>query len=393
MKLKQSPDDFHVTELTRRTCGSGPFAFYSLEKTGWTTPDAIAAVRRRWDIADARRISFGGLKDRHAVTRQHFTIYRGPARNLSHHGVSVAFLGMTDAPFSSRDIAGNRFRITIRDLPAREARAASGRVPALIAHGVPNYFDDQRFGSTDGGEFIARLLILGRFEEALKLALTQPYEYDKASVRDEKASLAGLWGRWPELKAVLPRGHARSLIDYLTGHPSDFRGVIERLRPELQGLYLSAYQSFLWNRMLAALITEVVPGERLRTFRLKLGPVPTPPTLTAEEASRLGVDLPLPSARVQLPPNSPWRKLIDNALADQGFTLPEMKVPGVRRPFFSRGDRPAWVVPSGVSAEVAGDERHAGKRRLNLVFDLPRGSYATIVVKQLTQTDAYPAAP
>src|SRR2546425_8917597 len=34
-------------------------------------------------------------------------------------------------------------------------------------------------------------------------------------------------------------------------HPTDFKGALERLRPELRGLYLSAYQSYLWNRMLA----------------------------------------------------------------------------------------------------------------------------------------------
>ena len=57
--------------------------------------------------------------------------------------------------------------------------------------------------------------------------------------------LAGAQGR-------LPKGHGRSLIDYLVASPTGFQRRGGRLRPEFQGLYLSAYQSYLWNRMLAA---------------------------------------------------------------------------------------------------------------------------------------------
>ena len=70
MKLKQKPDDFRVEEFPSMQPGTdGTFAFYRLEKRGWTTPDALAAVRHRWKI-DLRRMSFGGLKDRHAHTIQ-----------------------------------------------------------------------------------------------------------------------------------------------------------------------------------------------------------------------------------------------------------------------------------------------------------------------------------
>ncbi len=128
----------------------------------------------------------------------------------------------------------------------------------LAREGVPNYFDDQRFGSVagEGGEFIARLLVRGRFEDALRLALAAPYEFDRAAQKEEKRLLAAHWGDWARLKDVLPRGHARSLVDYLRVHPGDFRGAVARLRPELRGLYLSAYQSHLWNRMLAHWLTH-----------------------------------------------------------------------------------------------------------------------------------------
>ncbi len=125
MKLKQLPDDFFVEEATDVSpAEKGPFALYRLEKRGWSTPDALSALRRRWRI-EARRVSYGGLKDRHAWTIQYLTIFHGPARGLHHHDVTVTHLGWTDAPYTSHDIRCNRFRLTLRDL-SPEAVGARG---------------------------------------------------------------------------------------------------------------------------------------------------------------------------------------------------------------------------------------------------------------------------
>src|SRR5262245_19716120 len=99
MKLEQRPDDFRVEELSSVTPGdTGPFSFYRLEKRGWTTPDALSALRRRWKI-DHRRLSYGGLKDRHAHTIQYLTIHNGPERNLTHGTFEVTYLGRVNEPF------------------------------------------------------------------------------------------------------------------------------------------------------------------------------------------------------------------------------------------------------------------------------------------------------
>ena len=45
----------------------------------------------------------------------------------------------------------------------------------------------------------------------------------------------------------------------------------------------------------------------------------------------------------------------------------------------------AWVIPQDVSAQYRDDEQHAGKFKLTLSFELPRGSYATIFTKRVLQ--------
>jgi tRNA pseudouridine13 synthase len=387
MKLKQDPDDFQVEELTAVRPGpAGPFALYRLEKRGWATPDALAAVRRRWKV-EPRRLSYGGLKDRHAATAQYLTIFHGPRRDLCHHDITVHYLGQVPAAYTSQDISGNRFHITLRDLRPEERVGLEGRLARLVAGGVPNYFDDQRFGSVAGagGEFIGRLLVRGRFEEALRLALAGPYEYDRAPQKQEKRVLAEHWGDWPRCKDLLPRGHARSLVDYLRSHPADFKGAVVRLRPELRGLYLSAYQSHLWNRMLAHWLRRHCRPEQLRDASLRLGPAPFHHDLEPARFRDLAaLQLPLPSARLELAADDPRADVVRAVLDEEGLALRDLRVRGVRELFFSRGERAALVVPSSFTWAFADDERHRGRLRLTLAFGLPRGSYATLVVKTVS---------
>ncbi len=385
MKLKQQPEDFQVEELTDRVAtGPGPFAFYRLEKRGWNTTDAIGAIRRRWQI-ELRRVSYGGLKDRHAQTVQYLTIFHGPRRGLTHHGVKLDYLGQVATPYTSQDIRANRFRICLRALERDTLERVQRAAAEVRAEGVPNYFDDQRFGSVaDGQEFVAHALVLGRFEEALRLALAAPYTYDRAGQKQEKAILREHWGDWQTCKQRLPRGHARSLVDYLAHHPDDFRGAVARLRPELRGLYLSAYQSYLWNRLLARWLEQHCRPVQLLPVRLRLGEVPMHRQLEEAQLTTLAaLSLPLPTARLKLEDTDPRAPLVHGVLAEEGLELRQLKVPGIRELFFSRGERAALCRPANLEYEGGPDDSHPGRHQLLLRFELPRGSYATLLVKRL----------
>src|SRR4051794_2804848 len=169
MKLKQSPEDFQVEEVTDVVPGElGSFAFYRLEKSGWATPDALQAIRRRWRLRP-NQIGYGGLKDRHALTRQFLTISNGPKHDLEHGQISLYYLGQVRTPYNSALIAGNRFRITLRELEQSAIPDVESALREMREFGVPNYFDDQRFGSVNiGGRFIGREMVLGNWEHALR---------------------------------------------------------------------------------------------------------------------------------------------------------------------------------------------------------------------------------
>jgi tRNA pseudouridine13 synthase len=389
MKIKQSPDDFIVEELTDVVPGEGPFALYRLEKSGWTTADAVMSIRRSWRI-DSRRLSYGGMKDRHARTFQHLTIFHGPKRDLSQESLRLTYLGQTPEPFASAKIRANRFRITVRDLTTAQVQTAGQAFEEVKRDSIANYFDDQRFGSVSAGQvFVARQLVLGDFEAALKLALAEPYEHDRAAAKRAKATLREHWGDWKTCQQKLPRGPARSPIDYLVSNPTDFRGAFARVQPDLACLYLSAYQSHLWNRLLAAwLMKHLLPTKRA-LMRLKWGSFPTPYEMSVERRDELSpLSLPLPSARLDYSealPNAPgdWPEVLQTILADEKIELEQMKLKGLRRPFFSRGCRPILFQPEELHIATVADKRHAGRQAAQLAFVLPRGSYATLVVKRI----------
>lgn len=177
----------------------------------------------------------------------------------------------------------------------------------------------------------------------------------------------------------------RALIEHLAHHPDDYRGALQRLRPELHGLYLSAYQSYLWNRLLASWLEREVPIEQLVRVPLRLGDVPMHRTLSEQQRHVLAaLTLPLPTARSPLAADDPRKPLLDAVLSDEGLTLDQLKVHGIRTLFFSRGERAALCLPAALQYEAGTDDLHPARSKLQLSFDLPRGAYATLIIKRIT---------
>jgi len=184
MKLKSRPDDFQVEELTSVVPQErGEFAYYRLEKKSLGTPEAIQKLCRVLRV-DPRRVRYGGLKDRHAQTIQYLTIDEGPPRHFRDELVQLRYLGQVAEPYGPQSFEQNRFIITLRDI---EQSALDGYLQqiAQVQDGlIANYFDDQRFGSVSTDQqFVARALIDGNEELALKLALSSYYEHDRSQER------------------------------------------------------------------------------------------------------------------------------------------------------------------------------------------------------------------
>lgn len=387
MKIKCRPEDFVVEELPNvAVLPRGEFTLYRLDKTGIGTLEAISLIARRWGLPGGA-IAFGGMKDTHARTTQLLTIARGPMRELREASFHLGHVGFLDRPYSPACFDRNRFTIVLRDLSAAERDRVIRELETFERDGIPNYFDDQRFGSVGAdGEFIAGAWLKGDHERALWLALAAPYAFDKANERQEKAVLREYWGRWAEAKEILPRSHSRSLVTYLIDHPTDFRGAFARVRRELRSVYFAAFQSHLWNLLLARLIRRVAGPEQRIEVAFKLGKMPLPRALDADRAEILNrAALPLPASRGPCPEGELGEDVAE-VLGEFGLTWHQLRVKHLKDVFFSKGSRPAMFRPREVRYRTAPDALYRGKTALTLEFELPRGAYATLVVKRLTET-------
>jgi tRNA pseudouridine13 synthase len=257
-------------------------------------------------------------------------------------------------------------------------------LPAIAA-GVPNYFDDQRFGSLgESGQFVAQPWCMGDYERALYLAIAEANPHDRPREREQKEILRQHWHEWLTCKAKLDRSHRRSIVTYLCDHPTDFKRALALLRSDLRSIYMAAFQSHLWNEIVSRWLQKNLPEGSWYTRRGAAGEL----TFWSEpKAEILGhverLSIPLPSARCHQWPDG-IEELLNEVLSQWQMDRHQVRVKYPRDTFFSKGDRDVLLKPIGLAGEIADDEITRGRFKLQLEFTLPRGAYATMIVRSLT---------
>jgi tRNA pseudouridine13 synthase len=165
--MRSAPEDFRVDEvLGFEPSGAGEHLFLQIEKRGANTA-WVAQRLARWAGVAEHAVGYAGLKDRHAVTRQAFTVHlpRRIAPDLALLDAEPEFRVLESAWHARKlprgALRGNRFVIRLRALVGDPA-AIDARLHAIARRGVPNYFGEQRFGRDGGNLAAARAMFGGR---------------------------------------------------------------------------------------------------------------------------------------------------------------------------------------------------------------------------------------
>ena len=344
--LRATPDDFTVEEIPLyEATGEGQHLYVRLTKTGLTTKEVQLRLARLFEL-DRRAVSFAGMKDKHARTTQTFSIAIGhQSDDFAVEAEARLREGLADLPVTLHwarrhrnklklgHLLGNRFAIRISDLDVSAAEAQS-RAEAIAAQierrGVPNYFGPQRFGAE--GDNAERGLAIIRKEQWVS-------------------------DRW------------------------------------LRRFLMSAYQSHLCNRYLAlrlerGLFDELMLGDIAK--KVDTGGLFVVEDLAAEQlryaAHEISFTAPMYGGKMRAA-QAEAAALEDEVLAEAELSLADLqraKLDGTRRlgrllpkVEIELGDEPA--------AEVEGSTHGS----LTLCFSLPKGAFATTVLREFTKRDAF----
>jgi tRNA pseudouridine13 synthase len=342
MIIKHTPEDFIVKEIPLKEWDdTGPYAVFRLTKIGLNTEQAIDIISKRFHIP-SNIIKYSGTKDKHAHTTQYISIPTKPNIGklyIDEENLKMAHVGFSDEPLSLGTLAGNRFMITLREISSESIAAL--RHKDLTRFLIPNYFDEQRFSSNN---YNIGLHILKK-------------DYKKAT----------------EYMCESSDIYADTARIYLAAHPNDYIGALKKIPKKTLLMFIHSVQSYIFNEALAKILIGDASSRNIESYAVaySLGKLVFYDTVQeydyvkeTESLDLIGFD------------THTINHHIKHILEEKGITLrdfiiraiPDMSVEGTTRECF---------------VEVKSLEVHMLEDRAIIEFDLPKGSYATIVVKAL----------
>lgn len=386
MRIKVLPEDFVVEEVLAVSPGEGGrYAVYRARKQATTTLDLQNRLAAALGMPPSA-VVFPALKDKQAVAVQFGTVRGAGPPRVEGPGFTAKRVGWLDRPLSPGDVSGNRFSVTLRDLGEDEVAQVAARLAEVSRWGLPNYFDDQRFGSRlADGTFPGRAILARDEAGALRAYLAGRQVGDPAEVRAFKGFAAAHWGDWAAIFARAPRpSNYRSVLTYLRDHPDDYRRALNLLPPRVLSLYLAAYQSFLWNRLAGRYLQVRLEERGMPWAAVAVGGEALPVYRRLSEdllASLRGVRLPLLHHRVRFD-DPAVAALAEALLREEGLQVRDLKARVIEKAYLGKGARALLLLPQEASwGPVEADEHFAGRCKLTVRFFLPRGGYATLLLK------------
>jgi len=404
--IKQRPEDFLVEELPLyRARGEGEHVFLLIEKTSLTTTDIVINLAKAFRVG-RNDVGYAGLKDKHAIVRQHFSVWL-PDRNDEDECIErLADRRLMKILWSDRHTnklrrghhGGNRFVIRVRDVPPTDVIKAKQIIDRLYAHGVPNFVGDQRFGYRQHNHILGRLLLRGEYQAMLDEMLGQPINEDPPHMKSARAAYDRsdydeALSHWPKILRF-----DRQALDALR-QGRDAQQAVKAIYRSQREFLVSAMQSAMFNsvldrRLRENMLTQLVPGDLAwkhdsrsvfdvdeETAEKENAPTGRVPTLEVSPSGPMwGINM----IKAQGIPGEIERQVLDvfNVHPDSLAGVGDVHAEGSRRPM--------RIALRNPTAEGGADEYGP---YIKIGFEMPRGAFATIALREIMKVPAKQAQP
>ena len=198
-QIRSQPEDFQVTEaLGWEPSGDGEHDFLWIQKIGANT-EWVARRLAEFANVPLKDVGFSGMKDRHAITQQWFSVPRWHKPDWAEfvaEGVEVLRVERHLRKLRRGAHDANLFCIVLRCSEPIDADAIRLRLQAIQTLGVPNYYGEQRFGREGGNlglaEAWAKGKRLSRSKRSLAISSMRSHLFNQALAERVRA---GTWNQ------------------------------------------------------------------------------------------------------------------------------------------------------------------------------------------------------
>jgi tRNA pseudouridine13 synthase len=357
------------------------YLLVEMEKINYDTATALALLSRGLNVSK-KRIGYAGLKDKRAITCQRISIFLPDEELIKKFGVKGIEIRNPKWGKERTELGhlkGNEFTITIRDISNTEEEIMKTINDFYIQakKGVPNFFGNQRFGGKRMiTHRVGKLLLAGRFEEAVMLYLTETYEEEKIELKNARINLA----KSRDLKQALKEfpfdaRTERAIINHLVRFPNDFAGAFGVLPKKIRYLFSHAVQSDIYNKILQ---------RRMEKYKDK--------ALEPIEGDVLIEGVPaiiLPGFESTYADGEAG-EIEKEIMQEEEVTFEDFKTEKMSE-LSSKGDRKTILLKpeNFIIEKIFDDEFNEGKKAVTIKFFLTRGNYATTILKELLKEEIF----